>query len=133
MKAKYKEYADANSKFLEENAQQPNIKVLPCGVQYRVIKEGEGPTPTAQSIVQVFYKGTMINGKQFDSNLGDGFPAVFRVREVITGWQEALKQMSVGSKWEIFIPAHLGYGGESAGIIKKYSTLIFEVELVGIS
>lgn len=133
MKPKFKEYAEENLRFLEANASQPNIQTLPCGVQYRIITAGDGPIPTANSVVQVYYKGKMTNGKQFDSNMGDGYPAVFRVREVITGWQEALKAMPVGSKWEIFIPSHLGYGGEAAGIIKKYSTLIFEVELVGIS
>lgn len=133
MKAKYQEYQEQNIRFLEENAKREEIAVLPCGVQYRVLKEGNGPKPTIQSIVQVYYKGRMINGKQFDSNLEDNVPAVFRLREVISGWQEALKCMPVGSKWEIFIPAALGYGGQSAGVIRKYSTLIFEVELVGIA
>lgn len=133
MKAKYQEYMDENLRFLEENAKREDVKVLPCGVQYRVLQAGEGAKPTIQSIVQVYYSGKMINGKQFDSNLNDSYPCVFRLNEVITGWQEALKEMPVGSKWEIFIPASLGYGGQAAGIIRKYSTLIFEVELVGIA
>ncbi|MGL4293457.1 MAG: FKBP-type peptidyl-prolyl cis-trans isomerase [Bacteroidales bacterium] len=133
VKAKYQEYAEKNKLFLEENAKKEGIEILPCGIQYRVIEAGSGVKPTIQSIVQVFYKGKLIDGREFDSNMKDSVPSAFRLREVISGWQLALVEMPVGSKWEIFIPAHLAYGGEAAGIIRKYSTLIFEVDLKGIA
>ena len=107
--------------------------VLPCGVQYRIIEKGEGPKPTELSIVQVYYSGRMIDGRQFDSNMSDPVPAVFRIREVIEGWQKALIEMPVGSKWEVFIPANLGYGAEAVGILRKYSTLMFAVMLKGVA
>ena len=130
---KNQEYAQANLDFLQENAKNPDVKVLPCGVQYRVLTQGTGKKPTLASVVQVYYKGKMTDGRQFDSNLGDKVPAAFRLRDLIEGWQRAIVEMPVGSKWEIFIPASLGYGAQSAGIIRKNSTLIFEIELVAMA
>ena len=124
-KNKKNEYAEKNRLFLEENAKLEDINVLPCGVQYRVMTEGNGAKPSLQSVVQVYYKGKMIDGTPFDSNIGDEAPLAFRLREVIEGWQKALAEMPVGSKWEIFIPAELGYGSMSVGNIRKNSTLIF--------
>lgn len=132
-KKKNKEYAEANVRFLEENAKNEGVITLPSGVQYRVIEEGDGDKPNLRSIVQVYYSGKMIDGKQFDSNMNDNVPIAFRLNEVIEGWQIALSEMPAGSTWEIFIPQELGYGDSSVGNIKKYSTLIFTVKLVSVS
>lgn len=131
--AKYDDYNKTNQQFLEDNGQRPEITTLKGGVQYRVKVAGKGAIPSPNSIVHVYYSGKMINGKQFDSNMGDSVPTLFRVRELIVGWQHALLNMPVGSKWEIYIPSHLGYGKRSAGAIKPFSTLIFELHLVAIS
>ncbi|WP_321435754.1 FKBP-type peptidyl-prolyl cis-trans isomerase [uncultured Bacteroides sp.] len=132
MSLKHKDYKEANMQFLEENLNEEGVMELPCGVQYKVILQGKGPVPGAKSTVKVHYKGTMIDGTVFDDSFSRKRPESFRVNEVITGWQEALQAMPLGSRWIIYIPYMLGYGTRAAGKIKPYSTLIFEVELLGV-
>jgi FKBP-type peptidyl-prolyl cis-trans isomerase FklB len=118
--------------FLAENKKQDGVKVLPGGVQYKVLKAGSGKKPTAADTVQCNYTGTLIDGKVFDASQ-PGKPVSFKVGQVIPGWQEALKQMTVGSKWRLVIPPDQAYGERGAGnSIGPNETLIFEVELVGI-
>jgi FKBP-type peptidyl-prolyl cis-trans isomerase FklB len=120
-------------KFLEENKKKPGVVTLPSGLQYEVLKEGDGPKPKANEKVRCHYHGTLINGKVFDSSVERGQPAVFGVNQVIKGWVEALQLMSVGSKWKLYIPSELAYGSQGAGSsIEPNSTLIFDVELLGI-
>lgn len=118
--------------FLAQNKGKEGIKVLPSGLQYKVLKDGKGPKPKRTDSVKAHYKGTLIDGKEFDSTDPKGEPASFGVSEVIPGWTEALQLMSVGSKWQLFIPAALAYGERGQGPIPPNSTLVFEVELVGI-
>ena len=107
--------------------------VLPSGLQYKVLKAGDGKKPAATDTVECHYKGTLINGTEFDSSYKRGQPATFPVNGVIRGWQEALPLMTVGSKWQLFIPSDLAYGPRGAGgDIGPNETLIFEVELLGI-
>lgn len=116
--------------FLASNKTKPGIVVLPSGLQYKVITMGSGPKPTAADTVVCDYRGTLINGKEFDSSYKRGQPASFPVGGVIKGWTEALQLMPVGSKWQLFIPPDLAYGSRGAGSdIAPNSTLIFEVEL----
>ena len=124
---------EAGKAFLEENSQKENIVSLPSGLQYEVINEGSGEKPKATDSVKCHYHGTLLNGTVFDSSVQRGQPAVFGVNQVIKGWVEALQLMSVGSKWRLFIPSDLAYGSQGAGnTIEPNSTLIFEVELLGI-
>lgn len=117
--------------FLEENKKNPNVKVLPSGLQYEVIREGNGKKPKATDQVRCHYEGTLIDGTMFDSSIKRGQPAVFGVNQVIKGWVEALQLMSEGSKWKLYIPSELAYGANGAGeMIPPHSTLIFEVELL---
>ena len=122
----------AGEKFLAENAKKEGVKTTSSGLQYKIIKEGNGAVPTDSSKVKVNYKGTLIDGTQFDSSYDRKEPTTFRANQVIKGWTEALTMMPVGSKWELYIPQDLAYGAREAGQIKPFSTLIFEVELVGI-
>jgi FKBP-type peptidyl-prolyl cis-trans isomerase FklB len=109
------------------------VVTLPSGLQYKVVKMGSGPKPKATDTVKTHYKGTLISGTEFDSSYKRGEPAVFPVNQVIPGWTEALQLMPVGSKWELYVPAKLAYGERGAGQeIGPNSTLIFEVELLGI-
>jgi len=109
------------------------VVTLPSGLQYKVLKEGTGPKPSATDSVACNYRGTLINGTEFDSSYKRGQPATFAVNGVIKGWTEALQLMPVGSKWQLFIPADLAYGERGAGAdIGPNSTLIFEVELLSI-
>ena len=106
---------------------------MPCGLQYEVLTEGNGATPSATDTVKCHYHGTLIDGTVFDSSVQRGQPATFGVNQVIKGWVEALQLMSVGSKWRLFVPSNLAYGEQGAGNdIQPNSTLIFEVELLGI-
>ncbi|HXJ89439.1 MAG TPA: FKBP-type peptidyl-prolyl cis-trans isomerase [Candidatus Binatia bacterium] len=135
--AKAKEAGSANRKegetFLASNKSKDGVKVLPDGLQYKVLTEGNGPKPAATDTVTVNYRGTLINGKEFDSSYKRGQPASFPVSGVIKGWTEALQLMPVGSKWQLFIPADLAYGDRGAGAdIAPGDTLIFEVELLSI-
>ena len=118
--------------FLKENATKEGVKTLPSGLQYKVVKEGEGKSPKATDTVSVHYKGTLINGTEFDSSYKRNEPAEFPVNRVIPGWTEALQLMKEGSKWMLYIPAKLAYGerGTPGGPIGPNETLIFEVELL---
>ncbi len=119
--------------FLAANKTKPGVQTLPDGLQYKVITEGTGPKPTANDTVTVNYRGTLINGKEFDSSYKRGQPISFPVSGVIKGWTEALQLMPVGSKWQLYIPADLAYGDRGAGAdIGPGETLIFDVELISI-
>lgn len=141
-KAIEKKYADnkaAGEKFLAENKTKEGVVTTESGLQYKIITKGTGAIPADTSKVKVNYKGTLIDGTEFDSSYkrkdkdGKSQPATFRANQVIKGWTEALTMMPVSSKWELYIPYDLAYGSrETGGQIKPFSTLIFEVELVGI-
>ena len=119
--------------FLEANATRTEVVTLASGLQYEIITEGIGATPTASDSVKVHYHGTTIDGNIFDSSVQRGEPATFGVTQVISGWVEALQLMPVGSKWKLYIPSDLAYGAQGAGqAIAPHSTLIFEVELLAI-
>ena len=133
LEAKYGENKAAGIKFLEENKTKEGVVTTESGLQYKVIKAGKGEIPTKESTVKVNYKGTLIDGTEFDSSYKRNAPASFRADQVIAGWTEALTMMPVGSKWELYIPQELAYGArETGGQIKPFSTLIFEVELLEI-
>jgi len=118
-------------KFLAENAKKEGVVTTASGLQYKVIREGNGPKPTLEDTVKVHYRGTFINGKEFDSSYKRGEPVTFELKNMIPGWIEALQMMKAGSKWQIFIPSSLAYGEQGAGdIIEPNSLLIFEVELL---
>ena len=124
---------EAGKAFLAENSKKENVISLPSGLQYEVLVEGSGAKPRATDKVRCHYHGTLLNGAVFDSSVQRGQPAEFGVNQVIKGWVEALQLMSVGSKWRLFIPSDLAYGQQGAGgSIEPNSTLIFEVELLGI-
>jgi len=124
----------AGEDFLEANKSKEGVVALPSGLQYEVIKEGTGPKPSAQDKVTCHYHGTLINGTVFDSSVQRGQPASFPLQAVIKGWTEGVPLMNVGSKWRFFIPPHLGYGDRQVSAqIGPNSTLIFEVELLGIN
>ena len=135
-KAIAEKYADnkaAGEKFLAENKTKEGVVTTPSGLQYKIITEGNGAIPADSSKVKVNYKGTLIDGTEFDSSYKHNEPATFRANQVIKGWTEALTMMPVGSKWELYIPYDLAYGSrETGGQIKPFSTLIFEVELLSI-
>jgi FKBP-type peptidyl-prolyl cis-trans isomerase FklB len=118
--------------FLAKNKNEKGVQTTPSGLQYIVIKDGTGPTPKETDTVKVHYRGTLINGTEFDSSYARNEPAVFPVNGVIKGWVEALQKMKVGSKWKLFIPSDLAYGENAQGQIPANATLIFEVELLGI-
>ena len=120
-------------KFLAENSTKARVIVLPSGLQYKVINNGDGSTPKATDKVKVHYTGKLIDGTVFDSSVERGEPSTFGVTQVIKGWTEALKLMKVGDKWELYIPSNLAYGARGKGPkIGPNTTLIFEVELLGI-
>lgn len=122
---------NAGEKFLAENAKKESITTLPSGLQYEVIKEGNGKKPSATDHVQCHYEGTLIDGTIFDSSIKRGEPAVFGVNQVIKGWVEALQLMQEGAKWRLYIPYDMAYGEHGAGeMIPPYSALIFDVELI---
>jgi len=117
--------------FMAENAKKEGVVTLESGLQYKIIEEGEGAVPTETSTVEVHYKGTLIDGTEFDSSFKRGVPASFGVTQVIPGWTEALMLMKEGAKWELYIPPSLAYGpGGAGGLIGPEQTLIFEVELL---
>ena len=122
---------EQGKRFLQENGKRPGIVTLPSGLQYEVIKEGNGKKPRATDKVKCHYEGTLIDGTLFDSSIRRGQSAVFGVNQVIAGWTEALQLMSEGAKWKLYIPAELAYGAQGAGeMIPPHSTLIFDVELL---
>jgi FKBP-type peptidyl-prolyl cis-trans isomerase FklB len=123
-----KQQADA---FLAQNKQRPGVQVTPSGLQYIVLKQGNGPSPTSKDTVRCHYRGTLIDGTEFDSS-GDN-PATFMVEGVIPGWTEALQKMRVGDKWKLFVPPDLAYGLRPPGPpLEPNDLLIFEIELLGI-
>jgi len=138
MMAKWEEVGKKNKvdgeAFLAENKKKEGVKTLPSGLQYKVIKAGTGKKPKADDTVTVNYRGTLINGTEFDSSYKRGQPATFPVSGgIIAGWTEVLKLMGEGAKWELFIPSNLAYGERgTSGIIGPNATLIFEIELVSI-
>ncbi|MCG7531987.1 FKBP-type peptidyl-prolyl cis-trans isomerase [Psychrobium sp. MM17-31] len=130
---KAKVMAAEGEKYLEENAKREGVTVLPSGLQFEVITEGDGEKPTADSTVRTHYHGTLIDGTVFDSSYDRGQPAEFPVGGVIKGWTEALQLMSVGSKYKLHIPHNLAYGEQGAGgAIAPFSALVFDVELLEI-
>ncbi|MGA8222739.1 MAG: FKBP-type peptidyl-prolyl cis-trans isomerase [Candidatus Acidiferrales bacterium] len=129
---------EANQKegqaFLDANKTKDGVVTLPSGLQYKILQAGTGPMPTTTDSVVCNYRGTLINGKEFDSSYKRGQPATFPVSGVIKGWTEALQLMPVGSKWQLYVPADLAYGARGAGAdIGPNSTLIFEVDLISIA
>ena len=132
--SKKEEYKQKNLDYLEEIAAQEGSVKLPGGIIYKVLQAGNGATsPNTNSVVSVHYRGTLINGREFDNSWKRGCPEAFRLNQVIDGWQQGLQQMKVGDRWMIYIPYQLGYGARSSGPIPAFSTLIFEVELLGIA
>jgi FKBP-type peptidyl-prolyl cis-trans isomerase FklB len=129
---KYGDTKEQGEKFLEENKLREGVIVTESGLQYEVLKMGKGKKPAATDRVKVHYHGTLINGEVFDSSVDRGEPIVFGLNQVIAGWTEGVQLMPVGSKFKFYIPQNLGYGERAAGSIPPYSTLIFEVELLGI-
>ncbi len=121
------------AQFLAENAKKPGVITLPSGLQYKVLTEGTGPKPKDTETVVTNYRGTLIDGSEFDSSYSRNEPAEFPVKGVIKGWTEALLLMNVGSKWQLFVPSDLAYGERGAGAkIGPHATLIFEIELLQI-
>ena len=121
----------AGEAFLAENTKKENIITTASGLQYEVLTEGEGPSPTATTNVTVHYKGTTLDGKEFDSSYSRNAPATFPLKRVIAGWTEGLQLMNIGAKYRFFVPSNLAYGERGAGRdIGPNSTLIFEVELL---
>ena len=139
LEEKYADNKAAGEKFLAENKTKEGVVTTESGLQYKIIKEGKGAIPAKTDKVKVHYKGTLIDGTEFDSSYsrkdkdGNPQPATFRANQVIKGWTEALTMMPVGSKWELYIPQELAYGARETGAhIKPFSALIFEVELLDI-
>ena len=132
-KKKFEGNITEGTKFLNENSKKPGVVTLPSGLQYQIITPGNGIKPKATDEVTVNYKGTLLNGRQFDSSYDRGQPATFMLNQVLPGWTEGLQQMPVGSKYRFFIPYALAYGERAAGPdITPFSTLIFEVELISV-
>ena len=130
-----KEYMMQNEAYLQEVAAREGVKPLPSGLYYEVIEEGEesAAKPRPTSVVTVYYKGMLINGKVFDDNTAQGYPDAFRLTELISGWQIALQHMRIGDYWRIYIPAKHGYGTRGTDGIPRNSTLIFEIKLMSIA
>lgn len=120
--------------FLAQNKKNDkDVKTLPSGLQYKVLREGTGPSPKSDDTVTTHYRGTLIDGTEFDSSYSRGEPSTFALNQVIKGWQEALQLMKVGSKWKVFVPSDLAYGEQGAGrAIGPNATLVFEIELLSI-
>lgn len=124
---------EKGEKFLSENKNKEGVKTLDTGLQYKIITAGKGEIPSATSEVVVNYRGTLLDGTEFDSSYTRGEPTTLGIGKVIKGWQEALMMMPVGSKWQIYVPSHLAYGERGAGrVITPGSTLIFDIELLEI-
>ncbi len=124
---------ELGKKFLEQNAQQEGVKVTESGLQYLVLKEGNGVKPGPNDAVTVHYTGRLIDGTVFDSSVERGEPATFAVGQVIPGWVEGLQMMSEGAAWRLFIPSNLAYGPHGTGPIQPNSTLIFDVQLIKVN
>ncbi|MDL2212492.1 FKBP-type peptidyl-prolyl cis-trans isomerase [Bacteroides sp. OttesenSCG-928-D19] len=132
MESEFGENKKAGEEFLAANKGKEGVVTTESGLQYKVIKAGNGEIPQKDSRVKVHYKGTLTDGTEFDSSYGRGEPSTFRADQVIAGWTEALTLMPVGSKWELYIPQNLAYGTRNQGQIKPFSALVFEVELLSI-
>ncbi len=132
MEAKYGANRKAGEEFLKANAKKDSVQVTASGLQYKIITAGTGEIPTAKQKVKVNYRGTLLDGTEFDSSYKRKQPATFACNQVIKGWTEALTMMPVGSKWILYIPQELGYGDRESGKIPPYSMLTFEVELIDI-
>ena len=131
LKSMFQATTEEQEKFLQDNGKKEDVVTLPSGLQYLILKNGDGKKPGPTTMVTVHYEGSLVNGKIFDSSYKRGKPATFGVHQVIAGWTEALQLMPVGSKWKLFIPSSLGYGARGAGgSIPPHATLIFEVELL---
>lgn len=130
METEYASNKEAGIKFLEENKTKEGVVTLPSGLQYKIIKAGKGQIPTATDQVKVNYKGTLIDGTEFDSSYSRKEPTTFGVSQVVKGWTEALLLMPVGSTWELYVPQELAYGSADRGTIKPFSTLVFQIELL---
>lgn len=126
-------YKELNIEYLKNKATEEGVYKTAQGVLYEILQSGNGPKATIRNIVSVYYKGMLIDGKVFDDNMAQGYPDAFRLADLIVGWQIALTQMCVGDKWRIYVPAEVGYGAMSVAGIPKHSTLIFEIQLTGIS
>jgi len=133
-KKQFKDYIAENKAFLETNSKKDSVVTLPSGLQYVILREGKGIKPTLNDRIKVHYTAKLIDGTVFDSSYPRNEPAEFNVGQVIPGWTEAIQLMTVGSKWRVFIPENLAYGSQApqGTVIKPYSTLIFEVELLEI-
>lgn len=128
------EYKEKNLQFLSEISRQRGVCSLPCGIYYKVLESGTTMiSPDVRSIVTVHYKGSLINGREFDNSYDREYLEAFRLSDVIEGWQLALQRMHIGDKWVIYIPYTMGYGSRASGPIPAFSTLIFEVELLGVA
>ena len=124
----------AGKAFLDANGKKPGVKTLPSGVQYKVINSGSGKQPKATDKITAHYRGTLLNGTEFDSSYKRGEPATFGVNQVIKGWQEILPMMHEGDKWEVYIPSDMAYGAQGAGAsIGPNETLVFEIELLKVN
>jgi FKBP-type peptidyl-prolyl cis-trans isomerase len=132
MLSKSKENKEKGDAFLKENKKKKGVVTLASGLQYKIIKKGTGKSPKPEDTIKCHYKGTTIDGNEFDSSYKRNQPAVFQLNKVIKGWTDALQLMKEGGKWELYIPSDLAYGDRQAGPIKPGSTLIFEVELISI-
>ena len=132
MEAKYGDNKKKGEEFMAANKSKEGIKTLPSGVQYKVIKEGNGPIPADTSMVSCNYEGRTIDGKVFDSSYKRNQPLKLRCNQTIKGWTDAMVHMPVGSVWEVYIPQELAYGEREQGDIKPFSVLIFKIELLGI-
>lgn len=131
--SKKEEYKQLNLQFLEDYKKKDDVWILPEGVMYRVLSSGNGGVrPSSTNVVSIYYKGTLINGKVFDSNMSQPCPEPFRLNDLIKGWQIVLPHMCVGDRWEVVIPASLGYGSKGTDGIPRNSTLIFEIDLVNV-
>ncbi|HNB81182.1 MAG TPA: FKBP-type peptidyl-prolyl cis-trans isomerase [Chitinophagaceae bacterium] len=131
--ARFQATLEEGKAFLEQNARRSGVVCLPSGLQYEILVEGQGVKPGINDTVTCHYHGTLIDGRVFDSSVQRNSPASFPLNRVISGWTEALQLMPTGSKWKLYLPPHLAYGDQQAGpMIEPNSTLIFEVELLGI-
>lgn len=132
-KKSQQEKQDAQKKFFEQNVLKEEVQEEPSGLQYEILKEGEGQSPKAESTVKVHYHGTFLDGRVFDSSVQRQKPVTFPVNGVIEGWKQALQKMRPGSKWKLYVPSELAYGERGAGnAIPPHTPLIFEVELLNV-
>ena len=131
--SKKEEYIIKNKEYIKAKASEEGYNELPGGVLYKIIEQGNGgKSPDINSVVTVHYRGLLVGGRLFDSSYRQGYPLAIRLKDVIEGWQIALTHMHVGDKWSVVIPSELGYGRRTAGDIPGNSTLIFDIELLGI-